>query len=102
MSPSSADLLRQVKSEIEEIDPSEVKELLQRASTIVDVRETEELASGLFPAQSTCRAPTWRRVSRGSCPTAPPTSSSTAPPATARLTAPARSNRTSATSTSSR
>ncbi len=49
MSPSSADLLRQVKSEIDEVDPSEVKELLQEGAVIVDVRETEELSSGLLP-----------------------------------------------------
>ncbi|HEV3094625.1 MAG TPA: molybdopterin-synthase adenylyltransferase MoeB [Solirubrobacteraceae bacterium] len=49
MSVSSAELLRKVKSEISEIDPSEVKELLQEGAVIVDVRETEELASGLLP-----------------------------------------------------
>jgi sulfur-carrier protein adenylyltransferase/sulfurtransferase len=49
MSVSSAELLRRVKSEISEIDPSEVKELLQEGAVIVDVRETEELASGLLP-----------------------------------------------------
>lgn len=49
MSPSSADLLRQVKSEIDEVDPSEVKELLQEGAVIVDVRETDELSSGLLP-----------------------------------------------------
>ena len=49
MSPSSADLLRQVKSEIDEVDPSEVKELLQEGVVIIDVRETEELASGILP-----------------------------------------------------
>jgi sulfur-carrier protein adenylyltransferase/sulfurtransferase len=49
MSPSSADLLRQVKSEIDEIDPSQVNELLQEGVTIVDIREAEELASGLLP-----------------------------------------------------
>ncbi len=49
MSPSSADLLRQVKSEIQEVDPSEVKELLQEGVAIIDVRETEELASGVLP-----------------------------------------------------
>jgi molybdopterin/thiamine biosynthesis adenylyltransferase/rhodanese-related sulfurtransferase len=49
MSPSSADLLRQVKSEIEEVDPSEVKELLQEGVAIIDVRETDELSSGLLP-----------------------------------------------------
>ena len=49
MSPSSADLLRQVKSEIDEVDPSEVKELLQEGAVIIDVRETDELSSGLLP-----------------------------------------------------
>jgi molybdopterin/thiamine biosynthesis adenylyltransferase/rhodanese-related sulfurtransferase len=49
MSPSSADLLRQVKSEIDEIDPSQVNELLQEGVTIIDVREAEELSSGLLP-----------------------------------------------------
>jgi sulfur-carrier protein adenylyltransferase/sulfurtransferase len=49
MSLSSADLLRQVKSEIEEVDPSEVHELIDEGVTIVDVRETEELATGKLP-----------------------------------------------------
>jgi molybdopterin/thiamine biosynthesis adenylyltransferase/rhodanese-related sulfurtransferase len=49
ISPSSADLLRQVKSEIDEVDPSEVNELLQEGVAIIDVRETEELASGILP-----------------------------------------------------
>jgi molybdopterin/thiamine biosynthesis adenylyltransferase/rhodanese-related sulfurtransferase len=49
MSPSSADLLRQVKSQIEEVDPSEVNELLQEGVAIIDLRETDELSSGLLP-----------------------------------------------------
>jgi molybdopterin/thiamine biosynthesis adenylyltransferase/rhodanese-related sulfurtransferase len=49
MSPSSVDLLRQVKSEIEEVDPSEVNELLQEGAAIIDLRETDELASGVLP-----------------------------------------------------
>ncbi|MGH2879218.1 MAG: molybdopterin-synthase adenylyltransferase MoeB [Solirubrobacteraceae bacterium] len=49
MSTSSGELLRQVKSEISEIDPSEVNELLREGAVIVDVRETEELASGQLP-----------------------------------------------------
>jgi sulfur-carrier protein adenylyltransferase/sulfurtransferase len=49
MSPSSADLLRQIKSEIQEVDPSEVKELLQEGVAIIDVRETDELSSGALP-----------------------------------------------------
>jgi sulfur-carrier protein adenylyltransferase/sulfurtransferase len=49
MSPSGAEFLRQVKSEIEEVDPSEVNELINEGVTIVDVRETEELSSGHLP-----------------------------------------------------
>ena len=39
MSPSGAELLRQVKSRIEEVDPSEVDRLLDEGVAIVDVRE---------------------------------------------------------------
>src|SRR5258705_8924370 len=49
MSPSGVELLRQVKSQIDEVDPSEVKELLQEGVAIVDVRETEEFAAGHLP-----------------------------------------------------
>ena len=44
MSPSGAELLRQVKSQIDEVDPSEVKELIDEGVAIVDVRETDEFA----------------------------------------------------------
>jgi molybdopterin/thiamine biosynthesis adenylyltransferase/rhodanese-related sulfurtransferase len=49
MSPSGAELLRQVKSQIEEVDPSEVKELLQEGVAVVDVRENEEYAASHLP-----------------------------------------------------
>src|SRR6478609_7346965 len=49
MSPSGAELLRQVKSEIDEVDPSEVKELLQEGVAIIDVREADEFAAGHLP-----------------------------------------------------
>src|ERR1700704_2029612 len=49
MSPSSADLLRQVKSQIEEVDPWTVNELRQEGVTIIDLREVDELASGMLP-----------------------------------------------------
>jgi molybdopterin/thiamine biosynthesis adenylyltransferase/rhodanese-related sulfurtransferase len=49
MSPSGAELLRQVKSEIDEVDPAEVHELLDEGVAIVDVRETEEVAAGHLP-----------------------------------------------------
>jgi molybdopterin/thiamine biosynthesis adenylyltransferase/rhodanese-related sulfurtransferase len=49
MSPSGAELLRQVKSQIEEVDPSEVAELIDEGVAVIDVRETEEYAAGHLP-----------------------------------------------------
>jgi molybdopterin/thiamine biosynthesis adenylyltransferase/rhodanese-related sulfurtransferase len=49
MSPSSAELLREVKSQIEEVDPSEVKELMDEGVALVDVRESDEFAAGHLP-----------------------------------------------------
>ncbi len=49
MSRSGSELLRQVKSEIQEIDPSEVNELMHEGVAVIDVRETEEFASGHVP-----------------------------------------------------
>ncbi|HEY5196345.1 MAG TPA: molybdopterin-synthase adenylyltransferase MoeB [Solirubrobacteraceae bacterium] len=49
MSPSGAEFVRQVKSQISEIDPSDVQPLLGNGVAIIDVRETEETASGLLP-----------------------------------------------------
>jgi len=47
--PSGAELLRQVKSQIEEVDPSEVAELMHEGVAIIDVRETDEYAAGHLP-----------------------------------------------------
>jgi sulfur-carrier protein adenylyltransferase/sulfurtransferase len=49
MSPSGAELLREIKSRIEQIDPSQVHELVDEGVTIIDVRETEEFAAGHLP-----------------------------------------------------
>jgi molybdopterin/thiamine biosynthesis adenylyltransferase/rhodanese-related sulfurtransferase len=49
MSPSGAELLRRVKSEVQEVDPSEVAELMHEGVAIIDVRETEEYAAGHLP-----------------------------------------------------
>jgi sulfur-carrier protein adenylyltransferase/sulfurtransferase len=49
MSPSGPELLRTIKSEIEEVDPAEVHELIDEGVAVVDVREAEELASGHIP-----------------------------------------------------
>jgi sulfur-carrier protein adenylyltransferase/sulfurtransferase len=48
MSPSGAELLRQVKSRIEEVDPGVVHEQLaaRNGEILVDVREVEEFAAG--------------------------------------------------------
>ena len=47
--PSGAELLRQVKSRIDEVDPAEVNELIDEGVTIVDVRGSEEFATGHLP-----------------------------------------------------
>lgn len=49
MSPSGAEFIKQVKSEITEVDPSEVNELLHEGVVIVDVREAEEVSAGKLP-----------------------------------------------------
>ncbi len=49
MSVSGAELLRRVKSQIEEIDPAKVRELIDEGVTIVDVRETDEFGAGHLP-----------------------------------------------------
>src|ERR1700730_3767244 len=49
MSPSGAEFIRQVKTEISEIDPSAVHELVGDGVAIVDVRETDEFATGHLP-----------------------------------------------------
>jgi sulfur-carrier protein adenylyltransferase/sulfurtransferase len=49
MSPSGTELLRQIKSEIEEVDPAEVHELIDEGVAVVDVREVEEFAAGHIP-----------------------------------------------------
>jgi molybdopterin/thiamine biosynthesis adenylyltransferase/rhodanese-related sulfurtransferase len=49
MSPSGAELLREIKSRIDEVDPSAVREQMNNGATIVDVRETEEFAAGHIP-----------------------------------------------------
>ncbi len=53
MSPSGADVIRNIKSQIDEVDPSEVHGELARNGdrevVIVDVRETEEWDAGHIP-----------------------------------------------------
>jgi len=49
MSPSGPELLRQIKSQIAEVDPAEVHELIDEGVAVVDVREAEEFAAGHIP-----------------------------------------------------
>jgi sulfur-carrier protein adenylyltransferase/sulfurtransferase len=49
MSPSGAEVLRQIKSRIDEVDPAEVREQLSNGAVVVDVREPEEWSAGHIP-----------------------------------------------------
>ncbi len=49
MSPSGAELLRQIKSQITEVDPAEVQEQMRNGAVVIDVRESEEWATGHLP-----------------------------------------------------
>ena len=49
MSPSGAEFIRQIKTQITETDPQVVHGLIGNGVAIVDVRETEEYATGHLP-----------------------------------------------------
>jgi sulfur-carrier protein adenylyltransferase/sulfurtransferase len=49
MSPSGAELLRQIKSRIDEVDPAVVREQVSNGAVVVDVREPEEWSAGHIP-----------------------------------------------------
>ena len=49
MSPSGAEILRQIKSRIDEVDPAAVREQVGNGAVIVDVREPEEWGAGHIP-----------------------------------------------------
>jgi sulfur-carrier protein adenylyltransferase/sulfurtransferase len=49
MSPSGAEVLRQIKSRIDEVDPAAVHEQVGNGAVIVDVREPEEWSAGHIP-----------------------------------------------------
>src|SRR5579871_597896 len=49
MSPSGAEVLRQIKSRIDEVDPAAVREHLNNGVVLVDVREPEEWGAGHIP-----------------------------------------------------
>jgi molybdopterin/thiamine biosynthesis adenylyltransferase/rhodanese-related sulfurtransferase len=49
MSPSGAEVLRQIKSQIDEVDPAVVREQVSNGAVVIDVREPEEWAAGHIP-----------------------------------------------------
>lgn len=49
MTPSGAEFIRQIKSQITEVDPSDVHEVVGNGVAIIDVRETDEVAQGKIP-----------------------------------------------------
>jgi sulfur-carrier protein adenylyltransferase/sulfurtransferase len=49
MSPSGADVLRDIKSRIDEVDPGAAREQLSNGAVAIDVREPEEWATGHIP-----------------------------------------------------
>ncbi|MDQ6914662.1 MAG: molybdopterin-synthase adenylyltransferase MoeB [Actinomycetota bacterium] len=49
MSPSGADVLKQIKAQIDEVDPADVKSQLGNGVVLVDVRENEEFEAGHIP-----------------------------------------------------
>jgi len=49
MTPSGAEYIKRIREQVQEIDPSEVNELLHEGAVVVDVREGEEFAAGHLP-----------------------------------------------------
>src|SRR5438067_11226822 len=49
MSPSGAEVLRQIKSRIDEVDPAVVREQASNGAVVIDVREAEEWSTGHVP-----------------------------------------------------
>src|SRR5213080_4264692 len=49
MSPTGAEVIRKIRSEVEEVDPAEVREHLGNGVVLVDVRESEEWDAGHIP-----------------------------------------------------
>ena len=49
MSPSGAEVIRQIKSQVEEIDPAQVSEHLGNGIVLIDVRESGEWDAGHIP-----------------------------------------------------
>src|SRR3954471_21175860 len=49
MSPTGAEVIRKIRSEIEEVDPAEVRAHLGNGVVLIDVRESDEWDAGHIP-----------------------------------------------------
>jgi len=49
MSPSGPEVIKQVKAQIDEVDPADVRRQMANGAVVVDVRETEEFDQGHLP-----------------------------------------------------
>ncbi len=49
MSPSGAEVLRQIRSRIDEVDPAAVRDQITNGAVVVDVREADEWSAGHIP-----------------------------------------------------
>jgi molybdopterin/thiamine biosynthesis adenylyltransferase/rhodanese-related sulfurtransferase len=49
MSPSGAELLRDIKSRITEVEPADVHAQINNGAAVIDIRETEEFVAGHIP-----------------------------------------------------
>src|SRR4051794_19220896 len=49
MSPTGAEIIRKIRSQVEEVDPAEVRDHLGNGVVLVDVRESEEWDAGHIP-----------------------------------------------------
>ena len=49
MSPSGPEVIKQIREQVDEVDPADVRRQLGNGAVLVDVRETEEFAAGHIP-----------------------------------------------------
>jgi molybdopterin/thiamine biosynthesis adenylyltransferase/rhodanese-related sulfurtransferase len=49
MSPSGADVIKQIRQRIDEVDPGEARRQASNGATLIDVRETHEFEAGHIP-----------------------------------------------------
>jgi len=49
MSPSGPEVIKQIRSQVDEVDPAEVERQRRNGALLVDVRESEEFEAGHIP-----------------------------------------------------